>query len=388
MTKRKVQIQLGCPDNFGSPFPVAVLRRIFTHLLCNNRSALATCCRVSRSFSQIASPILYARIGISSIPKRDSTADYSLDRLTVNGREKPTTRKKKLLKCARYVTVDARDFSALCGICRNKKMSFPKLKVLTLCLTIDSTGPIMHKDPIVHSPKRKQQKCSLLKSITPAPKKLVIDGANMTSITAYPLGFPKSVYDNLEEITFICPPIFYLPDPSVGGFPYWSDLPLKRVNWMFFTKDDDHYWTLGRHHLNPNKQKYGSGRFTDEYWSFSNFLLSFPNNIEINIINSGLIHPYTIGSAYFDQQYNQYLFAYQIRQGMLAEVHCRFGKHQPGHIRKNTEENLKTNLDIELAKVQERWNAIRWVGMKEYLRNNDWEGELEPDEVKVWLNSK
>ncbi|OCF76882.1 hypothetical protein I204_02590 [Kwoniella mangroviensis CBS 8886] len=388
MTRKKVQIQFDCANNFGSPFPLAVLRRIFTHLLYIHRSALAICCRVSRSFSQIASPILYSRIGISSIPQRDSRADHSLDRLTVNGREKTTTRKKKLLKCARYITVDAHDSSTLCGIGRNKKLSFPELEVLTLCLTIDSTGPILHNDPIVHPPKRKQQECSLLKRITTAPKKLVLDGANMTSITAFPLGFPKNIYDNLEEITFICPPIVYLPDPSVVGFPDWSELPLKKVNWMFFTKDKDHYWTLGQHHLDPTKQRYGSGRFTDEYWSFGKFLLSFPTNIEINVINSGSIHPCTIGSVYLDQQYNQNLFANKVRQGMLAEVQSRARRHGPVQNGNYTEQDLKITLDIDMAKAQERWSAIRWVGMIEYLRNNDWEGELEPDEFKVWLNSK
>ncbi|WVW78503.1 hypothetical protein I302_100458 [Kwoniella bestiolae CBS 10118] len=222
-----------------------------------------------------------------------------------------------------------------------------------------------------------------------SPKKIIVDGSNMTSIIGYPFGFPQNIWDEVEELTFICPPINFLPDPAVGGFPEWASLPLKKVNWIFFTKDRNSTWTLGRHHLNPDKREYGSGKFEDEYWSFGNFLLSFPSTVEIRIINSGMIHPYTIGSEHRDENYNQTVFAHKVRQSMLMEIQTRFSKNQQRRQSGNDErfnEDTGTSLEDQNKEADDRWSTIRWMGMKEYLRNNDWVGELDPSEAKVWLN--
>ncbi|WWC86945.1 uncharacterized protein L201_001826 [Kwoniella dendrophila CBS 6074] len=438
-------LKYGYVSNYGLPLPVEILLVIFGKYLGNDRNTLTICCRTSRSLFNVVSPILYRRIGISPYQKRDSRLDLSLEKLSnfsSSSMMTPTrnksninskSRKSKLLKFATHLRIDAHD--PLTMLNHSKIYDFPNLKVLTLCLTINNQGPTLHTQTFstfnlqaTNQRKSDNKQCSLLNNILIKAnhgngiEKLIIDGSNMTNIIGYPQGFPSRIYDTIRELTFICPSINYLPEPLFGGFPDFNNSPLKKVNWIFYTENKSCSWKLGRIPLNvditdndfvqPNIPQYqynrDLGKFIDELWSFSNFILQFPATIQINIVNSGKIQPQVLNLLPMQVQFQSIFspeeieraeeestqdhFANQIKQHMIQIVQTKsnFSNQNSGNSRQQwyimafAGNSQKGQLEPE-AIVEERWKNINWTGMKDYLENNYWEGELEPKEVEAWL---
>ncbi|WVQ98029.1 hypothetical protein IAU59_005151 [Kwoniella sp. CBS 9459] len=326
------------------PFPREVLNVVFSVLFDIDRASLPACCLVSRAFFDIAAPVLYRQICVTPSCRRDSRADYAPDKYTDTGRERTTTRKKKLLKAAEIVTFEAHH-ATWCG---NKSFKYPKLKTLVLDMDQNGLGSVLHSGDIL------EKQCSYVRG--QAPKKLVLKRVHLCRISSDMLGVPEKLFDTIEELTFICSITDIKPGSMAGGFGPMKNL--KKVVWIFDTPSPQTRWTLGTQGV------FGRERDIDlrvDLFSFTH-LISYLPDVPFIVVNAGSI----------DHQY------FRIETWNELEVQDKF-------INMVKSGSLFGSSEIEKEKYADKFGKIKFLTMREYVGQYDWTGELEPKQVRSFL---
>ncbi|OCF32634.1 hypothetical protein I316_05814 [Kwoniella heveanensis BCC8398] len=328
-----------------SSFPREVLNQIFSALFEVDRASLTACCLASRPFFEIAAPIMYRHVVVSPSFVRDSRIDLAPDRYTDTGREKNTTRKKKLLKAAEIVTID-HHHATWCG---NKSFKYPKLKTLVLNMTQNGLGSVLHADDIL------EKQCSYAKG--QAPKKLVLKRIHLCRVSSDMLGVPEKLFDTIEELTFICPITDIKPGSMAGDFGPMQKT--KKLVWIFDTPDPRTRWTLGTRTMFGRESP---GLEPMDLFSFTYLIKNLPD-VPFYIVNAG-----SIDHKYFNlEKWNER----DVRDKFIDMV-------KDGPLFGCDGENDRAEYTKKLAR-------INFLTMREYIENHDWSGELEPKQVKAFL---
>ncbi|OCF76914.1 hypothetical protein I204_02623 [Kwoniella mangroviensis CBS 8886] len=330
------------------PLPIEIFSLVFTYLLDTDGSSLARCCRVSHSFFDVAAPVLYQRVIVSPDPARDSRRDFAPDRITANGKEKTSTRKKKLLKNAQVVTIDFHH-ATWCG---NKSFKYPKLHTLVLNLA----------------------KCL-------DPKKLVLVNACFTNISGDMLGVPFKLLKDAEQLTFIATLTPIHPSMMSGGFPR-DQSKLKKVVWIFHAPTPARRWSPGNQDILGERER---SRLDGDMDIFVSVIRSFPD-IPIYIVNAGYLDHRYAGVKEWREDAVQDKFAETLKQKIIMEGFRR-GRHwgADGKIEANEDpEEIRKEKEAEKLSLK-KFNTIKLLTMKGYLENHDWTGEFDCKEAKLWL---
>ncbi|WVQ69234.1 uncharacterized protein L199_007451 [Kwoniella botswanensis] len=342
------------------PLPTEILSLVFAYLLDTDRKSLARCCRVSHSIFSIAAPILYRRISISNVLRRDSRVDHSTDRYTAAGKEKTNTRKKKLLRNAEVVTFDDHH-ATWCG---NKTFKYPKLKILVLNLALVGLGSVLHSNDIL------EKQCSLVKCLE--PKKLVLNNMSLINIQTFDMfGVPHKLFGFIEEITLIAPLLPVKPRTIYGGF---ATMPkLKKLVWIFRTVSPGPRWVPGIHDLLGERQM---SKLDRDLQALASFMKGIPVDVPTFIVNSGSMHHRYVGEDTWNERRIQDNFANKLKQAMIAEKLDDWG-----HRNEANQLGIEERRNIAIGKA----DSIKILTMKEYLENHDWTGEFDYREAKLWL---
>nr|XP_019008503.1 uncharacterized protein I206_07062 [Kwoniella pini CBS 10737]OCF47284.1 hypothetical protein I206_07062 [Kwoniella pini CBS 10737] len=358
MPTKKSKISITSPP---LPLPLELISLILTHLYEVDRASLATACQVSKAMFQVAAPILYRQIHVSPLIWRDSRNDHSPDRFTPTGKEKTNTRKKKILKNAEIVIIDSHH-ATWCG---NKSFKYPNLKTLVLNLTVNGFGPVLHGNDIL------EKQCSLVKCLQ--PKKLVLFGMTLTSITTYEMfGVPPKIFENIEQLTLVAPMEPIKPRSIWGGF---SDMPkLKKLVWIFHTAHPALKWSSGSQALLGEG---GAPKKTDLN-ALGHFLREV-SDIPTYVVNSGSLHPNYVGKVAGSKV--------EIKGNVVDYLENLMSEGEIGPwFSSGWKEGISdTEKQEKKEKFRKRFDNIRFISMKEYLENHDWTGEILPDEAKLWI---
>ncbi|WVW78473.1 hypothetical protein I302_100427 [Kwoniella bestiolae CBS 10118] len=349
------------------PLPTEILSLVFTYLLHDDRSSLAQCCRVSHAMFSIAAPILYQHVYVSSIPAIDSRSDHPPDRFTATGKEKTSTRKKKLLKNAQVVTIDFHH-ATWCG---NKSFKYPKLDTLVLRLCINGLGPVLHAFDIL------EKQCSLAKCLE--PRKLVLENACFPNTSSDMLGVPFKLFEKAEQITFIATLTTIQPGGGAGGFPK-DQSKLKKVVWIFLTPNPATKWTPGTQGVMGR-----NNRSVDfDMMTFAHVVRSF-DDVPFYIVNAGGIDHNYVGLKEWNETLVQEKFA-----STLKTMIIQGGFRRPYYLGQSEPNQDQEQEDIRKEQEEEQvsmkiWENVKMLTMKEYLQNHNWTGEFECEEAKLWL---
>ncbi|WVR04597.1 hypothetical protein IAU60_001607 [Kwoniella sp. DSM 27419] len=343
-----------------TPLPNEVIAAIMAILLITDRRALAICCRVSLSFFALAAPILYTRIQISSFSQSDSRLDLGVRKPDPTG-AKPAKRflsKKQLLKNARVVQIDSHQNT----LCVGKSYSNKKIHTLTLRFLSVCMGPTLHyADPL------SERQCSLVKGLR--PKKLVLDNMTLFSLTGFPWGTPSHIYDCLEELVLICPPLKAGMSNISGGWPREMK-ELKRFTIMFCCAP--------RQRLMVG----GTGAILD---AFIELILAIPACVPFHIVNAGCLQFLPRDTEPWIYRQVEQRFEADLKKAMLADM--TVVRRPIRYNESDDDEQMAQSPDkaAQRLAVDQRFATIRFIGMKEHLNEHGWTGELPYEEAKDWL---
>ncbi|WVF69837.1 hypothetical protein IAT40_004616 [Kwoniella sp. CBS 6097] len=326
------------------PLPREILSKVFSLLLHFDRTTLTACCLTSRAFFDVAAPVLYRHVYVSSIERFDSRLDRAPNRYTDTGKEKQTTRKKKLLRQAEMVTIEFHHPNW----CKDKAFKYPDLKTLVLDMAQCHLGLVLHP---IDAP---EKLCPCVKGLQ--PKKLILQWAHLCNISADILGVPEKLFDNIEELTFVCPITEIMPTMCFGGFGPMKKL--KRLTWIFSTPNPATRWTLGTQGIFGNMP-------TQPFMGLSclsGTIVSLPD-VPILIVNAGSIDHKWLGL----KKWNEKRVEEKVIE--IARSSSCFGAHR----------------DDEEENYEEKFDRAQFISMREYIEKYDWTGELEPEQVKAFL---
>ncbi|KAK4685651.1 hypothetical protein P7C73_g4501, partial [Tremellales sp. Uapishka_1] len=332
------------------PFPTEVLSLISNSA---NRSSLAACCTVTRAIHDIAAPILYRFIVISSVRRRDSRFDADPKAFSSSGRVNPHTRKRRLLLHAEEVTVELHHEDDC-----PKPLKFPKLHTLRLELGLAGYGPTLHYGGI------SEKQCVSVKALK--PKRLVLRGASICNIQQYPAGFGKTLYTDLEELVFVCPNTTVRPNSCSSSFHGVEKL--KGVVWIFLTRDPKEIWRFGTETVLGRHASHG---FMTELASFGSVLCDLPL-IPIIIVNGSAVEQGKVFQSTSDAEKQFATTVYSSLQWGF-ERDDRSPPSKPSDLTK---------------RIDEKFALIKFLSMEQYISDHQWQGVLEEQEIQGWIGGQ
>ncbi|KAK8847376.1 hypothetical protein IAR55_005234 [Kwoniella newhampshirensis] len=252
--------------------------------------------------------------------------------------------------------------------CGRSKLHIPRLHTLRLDLLTCGLGPVLHG--LTDS----EAQCSLLKSFQPV--KLVLFGASLNNIGPFPIGFPTTekagFYDKVEKLVFIVPSINFTPNTMFEPFPPMKKL--KQVVWIIYTAlpGPKETWKFGTHSIHGEGFSPGISMglfaFSSAIWFFQ--------GVPVTIVNAGSMDRSIVQETEWHYDKIEAKIREHIEKAWLTPWMA-----MPREETNNMEEEHE---EVRVERVRQRMESIRFVTMPEYLRTEDWEGELSQNEVKGW----
>ncbi|OCF37359.1 hypothetical protein I316_00480 [Kwoniella heveanensis BCC8398] len=240
-------------------------------------------------------------------------------------------------------------------------------------------------------------------------RKLVLKGITIRCIKGLPLSIPHGIFEGVEELTLIASSQFLTDwggnlDKGLNTFAdIWrvprdpDDWQLRQANLVLFEDGPQHQWTMKTVFWSRRSRSTPSYTFENaKLLVFGKLIVKCPKDAILNIVNAGSLGPATVKlklkrasessgissiteDGYPEERsthtYEAIAAAYKrlVKDRALKEVPAAIGRKRKRR-RYGLGDDTAEAEQAAREKVEEAFKRVRWLTMKDHLRQNRLEG--------------